>query len=424
MLRRHLHRVRHSALAQNAAWLFAGQGASFVLQAGSFIALARLLKTTQYGLLAGVVALVTIVSQYGSMGAGPLFMRYVSADRSRFRLYWGNALISAVVVGGTVVLGLVLAGPWLIHRGSLTVIVLIGLGECIFVQLTASASYVFMTFEKMKLSATLAFLTSALRFVLVIVMLLVLHTASATQWAAASLGISAAVAAAATWIVTRSYGLPSFSFPLFFKKAGEGFVFSISGSATSVYNDVDKVVLSHYGMNAANGIYSMAYRVVNIGSMPAYSLVGAAMPRFYQAGVGGPAAVLPIARTLLKRTALLGLAAAVALYLFAPLLPTLAGRSYAEAVSALRWLCLIPLFRCFNLSAGDALSGAGDQKYRLLCQSIAAAGNLGLNLYLIPRYSWHGAAWASLITDGSLGAMHWMALLLLARRPRQDPFPI
>ncbi len=415
MFRRHLHRARHSVLAQNAAWLFAGQGASFVLQAGSFIALARLLRTTQYGLLAGVVALVTIVSQYGSMGAGPVFMRYVSPDRSRFRLYWGNAVISAFIVGGLITVALVAAGPWLIRKESLPVLVLIALSECIFVQLTSSASYVFQTFEKMRLSATLSFLTSALRLVLVMTMLLVMHTASARDWAIASLGVSVAVASASVWLVTRTYGLPSFSLPLFFKNSGEGFVFSISGSTTSVYNDIDKVVLSHFGMNAANGIYSMAYRVINIGTMPAYSLVGAAMPRFFQAGVGGPRAVIPLARTLLKRTVVLGIAATVTLFLFAPVLPHLAGKSYAEAVSALRWLCLIPIFRCFNLSAGDALSGAGDQKYRLLCQSVAAIGNLGLNLYLIPRYSWHGAAWASLITDGSLGAMHWVALLLLAR---------
>lgn len=416
MFQKHLHRVRNSVLAQNAAWLFAGQGASFVLQAGSFIALARLLKTTQYGLLAGVVALVTIVSQYGSMGAGPVFMRYVSQDHSRFRQYWGNAVISAFAVGSFITLLLVLAGPWLIRKESLPVLVLIALSECVFVQLTASASYVFQTFEKMKLSATLSFLTSAFRFALVLVMLLVMHTATAWDWALASLLISMAVAGAAGWIVTRSYGLPSFSLPLFFKNSGEGFVFSISGSTTSVYNDIDKVVLSHYAMNTANGIYSMAYRVVNIGTMPAFSLVGAAMPRFFQAGVGGPRAVLPLARTLLKRTVVLGVAASFGMFLFSPLLPRLAGNSYMEAVSALRWLCLIPIFRCFNLSAGDALSGAGDQKYRLLCQSVAAIGNLGLNLYLIPRYSWHGAAWASLITDASLGSMNWAALLLLARR--------
>ena len=417
MLERYRDRVRNSVLLQNAAWLFAGQGLSFALQAVSFIVLARLLKTSQYGLLAGAVALVTIVSQYGSLGGGPLFMRYVSPDHSRFRPYWGNALLSVFLVGSVLVGGLWLFGPWLIRRESLPVLLLVGIGECIFVQLTSSASYVFQTFEKMRLSATLSLLTSLLRCILAVGMLVWLHTATAWQYAAGSLVISVLVAGYAAWTVTRAYGLPSFSPSLFSKNAGEGFVFSVSGSTTSVYNDIDKVVLSHYGMNAANGIYSMAYRVVNIGTMPILALVGAAFPRFFQAGVNGIAAVTPMARTLLKRTAALGVLIVIGMFLFAPVLPHLAGKSYTEAVSALRWLCLIPLFRCFNLSAGDALSGAGDQKYRLLCQTIAAVGNLGLNLYLIPRYSWHGAAWASLLTDGSLGAMHWIALFILGRRP-------
>jgi len=39
-----------------------------------------------------------------------------------------------------------------------------------------------------------------------------------------------------------------------------------------------------------------------------------------------------------------------------------------------------------------------------------------LNIYLVPRYSWHGAAWASLATDGALGVMNWVALFLLRKQ--------
>ncbi len=64
-------RARKSLLVQNAAWLFAGQGLSFVVQGFYFIVLARLLGTTQYGLLAGAIALVAIVSQYSCARIGP-----------------------------------------------------------------------------------------------------------------------------------------------------------------------------------------------------------------------------------------------------------------------------------------------------------------------------------------------------------------
>jgi O-antigen/teichoic acid export membrane protein len=409
----YFRRARNSLLVQNAAWLLAGQGSSVFIQTLYFVVLARLLTTTQYGVLAGAMALISVVSQYSTMGSGLLLIRYVSPDHSCFRVYWGNILLSTFVVSGVLILLLRLAGPWLIRRENLPLLMVIAVGECLFQQLASSASQVFQAFEEMKVSAVLSFLTNLLRLGLAIGLLFTLRRASALQWAYASLLISSCAACIAVGTVTRRFGLPTFSPSHWWKHIGEGFVFAVSGSTTAVYNDVDKVVLSHFGMDRANGIYSMAYRVVNVGTLPVMSLVSAAFPRFFREGVHGVQAVLPMAKSLARRTAVVALAAAAAMYLFAPLIPHIVGPSYADSVSALRWLCLIPVLRCFHLSAGDAISGVGDQRFRLLCQSIAAGGNLLLNLYLVPRYSWLGAAWASLATDGSLGIMNWATLLYL-----------
>jgi O-antigen/teichoic acid export membrane protein len=402
---------------RNASWLFAGQGLSFIAQALYFVVLARLLGTRQYGLLAGAVALVAVVGQYSTLGSGLLFLRYVSPDHSRFRLYWGNILMAVFLLGMLLSVGIWLTGRWLVGAESVPLLLPIAISDCLFGQLSTCAGQVFQTFEKMKYSAVLTLSGNIVRCLLAIGMLLVLGKASAWQWALGSLGVSVVTAAVAFGIVTRFFGLPSFSPSLLVKRAAEGFVFAISGSTTAVYNDIDKVVLSHFGMNRANGIYSMAYRVVNIGTMPITAIVSAAFPSFFREGVKGIAATVPMARRLLKRTALLGVGISAAMFLCAPIIPHLVGKSYAESVSALRWLCLIPFFRCFHLSAGDAIAGAGHQKFRLVSQSIAAGGNLLLNLYLVPRYSWWGAAWASLATDGALGVMNWLALIYLAKRP-------
>jgi O-antigen/teichoic acid export membrane protein len=97
----------------------------------------------------------------------------------------------------------------------------------------------------------------------------------------------------------------------------------------------------------------------------------------------------------------------------APIIPHLVGNGFGESVVALRWLCLLPFFRSLHISAGDALTGAGYQKFRLSTQTGAAAFNFATNLYLIPRYGWLGAAWASLATDGLLVAGNWAVLLCL-----------
>jgi O-antigen/teichoic acid export membrane protein len=102
--------------------------------------------------------------------------------------------------------------------------------------------------------------------------------------------------------------------------------------------------------------------------------------------------------------------------LLAPIVPHVLGKGFAQSVSAMRWLALIPLFRCFHLSAGDAMAGAGYQRYRLAAQAFAAGANFAMNLYLIPHFSWQGAALASLLTDGGLGVLTWVVLLHLRRR--------
>jgi O-antigen/teichoic acid export membrane protein len=405
-----------NSLARNAGWMFGGQVASFGIQAAYFVVLARLLGSTEYGTLAGAAALVNIFSQYSGMGSGLLILRYVSPDHSRFREYWGNALFSITLVGTLIVIALHISGKWLLGNPAASILAVLAIGDCLCGQLTSAAAQVFQAFEKMRTTATLNFLTSLIRLALAVCMVLILHRATAMTWAVASLGVSILACLIAILKVTSSFGSPKFSSKLFLSRASEGLIFAISGSTTTVYNDVDKVMLGHYGMLAANGIYSMAYRVVNIVTVPIGSIHSAALPRFFREGVNGINSTAPFARKILKRTTVLGIAAAAAMFLFAPLLPRIAGHDFAGSVAALRWLCLIPFLRCFHLSAGDALAGAGFQRYRLASQFVAAAGNFAMNLYLIPRYSWQGAAWASLVTDASLGLMNWALLHALSLR--------
>jgi O-antigen/teichoic acid export membrane protein len=413
--------VAQRPLLKNSLWMLSGQGMSLVAQAAYFIVIARLLGSAEYGLLAGAAASVGVLSQYGAFGSGLLFLRYVSPDHSRFREYWGNILMSCSTLGTALVVVLRLLSPVLLRHIDVRVIVLLAIGDCICGQLTTAISQIFQAFERMRYSAILNTAVSCSRLGLALAMLLTLHRASALQWAIGSMTISVATALTGVVIVTLKFGMPRFEIKLLASRLWEGFIFAVSGSTTSVYNDVDKAMLAHYGMNVANGIYTMAYRVIDVSAIPIRAIHAAAFPRFFRHGAepGGLQTTESFAKRLLRRTSLIGLATAVALFLAAPVIPMLVGKGFASSVIALRWLCLIPFFRSFHLSAGDALAGAGRQSTRLIFQMIAALGNTGLNLYLIPRFQWRGAAVASLMTDASLGAMLWVVLLWLRQRRQQ-----
>jgi len=43
-------------------------------------------------------------------------------------------------------------------------------------------------------------------------------------------------------------------------------------------------MLSHYGLNAQNGIYAFAYRMIDMAAIPAMAVRDAAVPRFFREG--------------------------------------------------------------------------------------------------------------------------------------------
>jgi O-antigen/teichoic acid export membrane protein len=410
---RHLLRGQ---LVRNASWMFMGQGVSFGVQGVYFILLARLLGASQYGIYVGAAAAVSLLSQYSTLGSGLVLLRQVSRRNSDFAEYWGNLLITTLGAGLVVIVALAWLGKWMVGPASASIIVLVAIGDCTGARLAEGGGQAFQAFEQLKLTAALTSVTNVARLVIAASMVVVLHHASVRQWAIASLSVSCLSAAMAVVLVTARLGWPRFNFRLLRARALEGVGFSVAASTTSIYNDIDKAMLSRYGMLAANGIYSMAYRVIDISCTPIRALHSAAFPRFCQVGSTGARSSIAFTRRLLGKTLPFGLLAAAVMFLTAPIIPYIVGRSFANSVSALQWLCLLPVFRSLHLGAGDTLTGAGYQRYRTAAQLGAAGLNFGLNLWLIPAYSWHGAAWASLATDGSLAAGNWILLGLLIRR--------
>ncbi|HEY2470787.1 MAG TPA: oligosaccharide flippase family protein [Terracidiphilus sp.] len=403
-------RVTKSLVARNAGWMFVGQGTGAVLQAACFIVLARLLGAAEYGVFIGAFAYTGLVAQYSSLGSGTLLLRYVSEDRKTFPVYWGNVLVSTAVTGAILIAVLCCLAPHLLNARSASLVFLAGISNCVFATLTEQTGRVFQCFQMMRVTATLNLLTNLMRVLAVSGMLWKLHHATAWQWAAMSTAVSAVAAAIAVTTVTGSFGRPHFVPRLFLRRGVEGLGYSFASSTVSVYNDVDKTMLSHFGMNAANGIYSMAYRIADMATIPIYSIREAALPRLFQHGRAGIGDASVLSYRLLKRALPLSLLVAVATFLAAPLIPRLIGSGFAESVTALRWLCLIPVFRCVHIMIGNALTGAGLQTYRTIAQVSAASLNLGINLWAIPYFGWLGAAWASLVTDGALCVLTWAIL--------------
>ena len=408
-------RYRDNTVARNAMWISAGQAMSIGIQAVSFILLARLLGSREYGVLAGAVSFVSLFSQYAPAGSGSVFLRYVSIDRRVAPEYLGNVVLSIAAFGAVLIVSIIIGAHFYLRSIDLGVIVIVAISDCIFRQVSMASAQIFQAFEKMKITAALATSVNASRLVTVCTLLLVLHRGTAIEWAYASGTVAGLAAIAALVLVGSQIRQIRFSGKLLRLRIGEGFGFAFAASTNSVYNDVDKTLLSHFGMNAANGVYSTAYRVIDFATTPIWSVYTSALPRMFRAGERNVNGTVPTARKLLVTGLLAGAGVAILCVICAPLLPLLAGKSFAASISAIRWLALLPVFRAFALSGGAGLTASGHQNSRSMVQFMAAGFNFGINLYLIPRYSWLGAAWASLATDALVGAGNWLLYLYRCR---------
>jgi len=82
--------------------------------------------------------------------------------------------------------------------------------------------------------------------------------------------------------------------------------------------------------------------------------------------------------------------------------PLILGPEYRATAASLRWLAILPVLKSLHYFYSDTLTSAGYQGVRTAVQAAVAVFNVLLNLWLIPAYSWLGAAWSSIASDAIL----------------------
>jgi O-antigen/teichoic acid export membrane protein len=411
---------RASALARDSGWMFLGHGLKIFVQAGYFILIARSLGPAQYGAFVGTVALIALVAPFGSVGSGNLLVQSVSRNRELFAEYWGNALLVSLVSGAALT-GLVMAVAHFVLPASIPwlLILLVSLADILAVKGAEIAAQSFQATDEMRFTSFLTFLPYLLRLVGAIIVFFVWQHATALDWGWFYFACTVVSAIVAICLVTYKLGAPRFALARIPEEIEQGFYFSTSMSAQTVYNDIDKTMLARLSTLDATGIYAAAYRLIDVAFTPVRSVLFAAYANFFRHGQAGIAVSYSYAKKILPKMMGYSLAIFVGLFVAAPVVPIVLGRDYSGAVEALRWLALLPFFKAMHYFLADSLTGAGYQRIRTLAQICVAVLNVGLNLWLIPAYSWRGAAWASLASDAALVlAMYAAVMFVMAREAR------
>jgi O-antigen/teichoic acid export membrane protein len=400
-------RTKGRGLLRDTTHLSIGQGFRLVIQAAYFVLIARSLGPDAYGAFVTIVAMAALLGPFSGLGSPNLFIKNVRSGKREAATCWGNGIL-ITVCSGTLLSALGAGLSWILGlKTPPFVIVIVCISDLILIKVIDLAASGFTALDRMTQTSIQSVVVSLLRLGGIATLIAVAHPVTLHRWVVVYLltsVVGAAYAVAKGW---QLWGRPATDLRALREDVTEGVFFSIAGSAATVYNDIDKIMLSRLADLAATGVYGAAYRVIDVTMTPVRSLAAAAYPQFFHKGAGGMAATYRYALSLIAKTALYGLLAFAGLWLLAPALPHVLGSRYEAVVPAVRWLALIPLLRCVHSFLADALSGAGLQRARTAIQASVAVVNVVANLIILPRYSWRGAAWTSLGCDGLLAVVFW-----------------
>ncbi len=410
-----------SKLARNTLWMSGGQGLRFLIQAVFFTVIARSLGVSNYGSFVGVVALVGILYPFGALGSGNLLVRSVALDKSRFAVAWGSALLTTFCSGAVLIATVVLISRFLLPTVIPTrLVLLVAVADILGMSLITISAQSFQAFEQLKWSATINVLLNASRLSGALLLVIVHRHPTALQWGYVYLACSALAATMASGLVFAKMGAPKLVLRRSYSELRDGFYFSVSLSAQTVYNDIDKAMLAKMSSLDATGIYGAAYRLIDVSFAPVLALLYSAYPNFFRRGSAGITSSFSYAKPLLRSAVGYAVLIGIGILAFAGVVPLVLGGEYSRTTEALRWLAPLPALKAAHYFLSDTLTGAGYQGLRSAIQAGVAIFNVLLNLWLIQMYSWRGAAWSSIASDALLVCSVGTAVYVLSRRSQQS----
>jgi O-antigen/teichoic acid export membrane protein len=419
-IRAKLNNLFSKGLVRDTFWMFLAKGSGVIIQAIYFVIIARFLGAENYGSFIAVTALASLIFPFAGLGTEDILVQQVSVDKSLFNKYWGNTIFILIGNSSLIIILLLILSPYIFSTNiSQITIAMILVADLICLGLLTACYKAFVAVGRVKKLAQLGVLYNCAKLVAAFCLVVFFSQPTITIWASLYLASSAIIAAVGVILVNRLAGFPRPDFSKIKSEIQQGLFFSIAASASNINANLDKTMLASMSTLTATGIYGSAYRFIDVGSIVLLSLFGVSYPKFFQHGASGIRSSFNFARRLLPFILSFGIVSSIGYLVFAPLVPVILGDEYTEAIAALRWLAPLPFIAAFQWLAADTLTGAGFQRVRSAVQVAAAVLNAGLNIWLIPLYSWQGAAWATLVSDSLRMVCLWLIVAFLLRQKKQ-----
>ncbi len=420
-----IYNLWQKTLVQHTLSMLASRSLGIFIQGAYFTIVARTLGVHDYGLFIGVTAFIGIFRSYSGLGFDKILIANVARNPALFKEYWGNAIFMNVALGLVLTVLTILAGDvFLPQSAPFTIILLIAVADLIFCGVYQVAIHALNSLELIHWMAKCGLVFKVTGLIAALCLSTFFANSGIIAWAILYLAIRVISALWTSLLVCKMQGRPKLALSRIPQELKEGFYFSVGSSSATIYNHIDKSMLARMSTLEATGIYGAAYRIISVAEVPVSSVIASTYTKFFQQGKDGIRGSLKLAKILVPITGLYGAVASLGLIFLAPLIPSILGSEYSSSIDALRWLAPLIFFKSVQHLAANTLTGSGFQSLCSAVQVAVAVFNIVANLWLIPLYSWKGAVWSSLASDGLLVLILWSLAFIISHRQNTNKMSI
>lgn len=387
-------------VVKNSAWLLAATVVMRLLSAFVVVLLARGLGTESFGRYSFATAFVAFFAIISNFGFHSLLVRDVAKNKSLTDKYINN-IITIKLIFGLVALVAIFLFSLFINKPEPVLIAVYILGiEVVVGGFTDIFRALFRAYENMKFDAIAQiiekFLWAGLLLLVIFMKLTLLNVALAILMSS-FLGMTISYIFVSNKITKVSFGFDTTFWKTIIIYA---WPFALMGLFSLINFKIDQVMISFMKGDLILGVYSAAYKIIDILAVLPSLLLTALYPVFSRFDAENKMLLKKSFNLALRYVIVLSIPVVIGVFLLSDqIILLLYGAEYFQSVEVLKILIFISLISFINAPLFMVLNAIGKQKVTMINTAFTALANIIMNLILIPLFSINGAAVATIISE-------------------------
>lgn len=403
---------------------YAASGASLIIssaaQLATFAILARWLGVREFSLFVAITAIANIAVHMCGVGAMECLVRRVARDRNIYPVMLGHNLILTAASGILLVLAGAAILPFFFTLSpdpatNVALIALMLVTNVVLLRVIVLSEQIFIAHGDFSSANAVVVGFALARTATVVLACIGFGAATVAEWAVWQFAAHVLVALAC-FAALRGLGRPVFR--IVREELPQGFYFSIPFILHAVRQNADLLMLSLVASAEIVSSYSLAQRMLESSYLAVEAMNRLLYPRLARAAANGLHNAVDGVRKVVVAAAVISVAAAIAVYVMAPVLPYIFGHDYVSLVTFVRIMCWLVVLLGVRSVALEALGAAGYQAQRA---TVMGAGAIGGAL-LATWATWYSPPVGTLVAFYAIEFMmlagSWMMFIRLVRRDR------